>query len=97
MRLPDSVTPPPPCSVGGGRYSPLNSPGVSGVNPLTHGHWQVLGWPESSFGVFHNILWKNANFLANPIIKIFKYTYSVQDTILYTLNISTLLNLTRTL
>ena len=47
--------------------------------------------------VFHNILWKNANFLANPIIKIFKYTYSVQDTILYTLNISTLLNLTRTL
>ena len=21
----------------------------------------ILGWPESSFGFFHNILWKNLN------------------------------------
>ena len=32
--------------------------------------WNVLGWPKSSFGLFHMMLQKNptVNFLANPIL-----------------------------
>ena len=31
-------------------------------------HYLILGWPKSSFGIFHNILQKNpTKFLANPI------------------------------
>ena len=30
----------------------------------------VLGWPESLFGLSCKILWKNSNFLANPILSV---------------------------
>ena len=26
----------------------------------------ILSWPKTSFRFFHNLLWKNSNFLANP-------------------------------
>ena len=38
----------------------------------------ILGWPESSFGFFHNISWKNPSFLANPI-KYMRVLFSPQS------------------
>ena len=36
----------------------------------------ILGWPESSFGVFQNIIWKAwMNFLANPLYSMY-YTHA---------------------